>query len=280
MPDGIALGSQIPLRGARPRPAPLRMLGNETAKALLMLWANRGTLVPELAVLVVFYVFIQFVIGGGRLVQALYAPSLLGFASYALAWIVTLKMVAGTLEEINTGTLEQIHLSPLPSWALSVGRLAAAVIEAGGLTGLVGGGLILVLGIQLNYRLDAGVPVALTLLDVAGFGLLLGALAIRVTSIGAVLHVVQGIVLFLNGAFVPVSLYPAWLQVVARLLPTTLGVEVTRKLLLQGHSLTSACSDQSLIWLLAHSAAMLVVGAAAYQLTIRRALREGRLGPR
>lgn len=255
------------------------MLGNETAKALLVLWANRSTLVPELAVLVVFYVFIQFFIGGGRLVQALYAPSLLGFASYALAWIVTLKMVAGTLEEMNTGTLEQMHLSPLPSWALSVGRLAAALIEAGGLTGLVSGGLILVLGIHLHHWLDAVVPVALTLLDVAGFGLLLGALAIRVTSIGAVLHVLQGIVLFLNGAFVPVSLFPAWLQVVAGLLPTTLGVDVSRKVMLQGHSLASTWSDQSLIWLLAHSVAMLVIGAAAYQLSIRRALRDGRLGP-
>lgn len=265
---------------AAPRPSLLRMLGNETGKGLLVLWANRATLVPELGVLIIFYVFIQFFIGGGRLVPALYAPTLLGIASYSLAYVVTLKMVAGTLEEMNSGTLEQVHLSPLPAWALSLGRLAAAVIEAVGLTALVGGGLILLLGIHFDYRLDAVVPLALTILDVAGFALLLGGLALRVTSIGAVLHVMQGIVLLLNGAIVPVSLFPDWLQLVARLLPTTLGVEVSRKILLQGHALSTAWTDHSLLWLVAHSGAMLVVGGTAYQASIRRALREGRLGPR
>ncbi len=279
MSDSIA-ATQLRLAAARPRPSLARMLGNETLKGLLVTWAHRGTLVPELGVLVVFYVFIQFFIGGGRLVHALFAPTLLAFAAYALVYIVTLKTVAGTLEEMNAGTLEQIQLSPLPSWTLSLGRLAAAVIEAVGLTAFVGVGLIAVLGIHFTYRLDAVVPVVLTVLDVAGYGLLLGSLAIRVNSIGAVLHVLQSVVLFLNGAFVPVNLFPGWLQIVARLLPTTLGVEVCRKILLQGGSLASTWSDASLIWLVMHSTAILMVGAIAYQLSIRRALRHGRLGPR
>lgn len=280
MPDTAAITAPMTLPAVQPRPALTRMLGNETLKGLLKLRANWGTLVPELAVLVVFYLMLQFLLGDGRLVPALYAPTLIGFASYGLAYIVTLRMVAGTLEEMNAGTLEQVHLSPLPSWALSLGRLAAAAIEAGGLTALVSLGLILVLGIHFTYRPDALVPVALVFVDVAGFGVLLGALAIRVNSIGAILHVLQGIIVFLNGAFIPVSVFPGWLQVVARVAPTTLGVEVSRKVLLQGGSLQSAWSDGSLVWLLAHSAAMLVAGAAFYQLAIRRGLREGRLGPR
>lgn len=114
----------------------------------------------------------------------------------------------------------------------------------------------------------------------AGFGLLLGALAIRVSSIGAILHVLQGIVVFLNGSFVPVNLYPSWMQLLANLMPTTLGVQVMRKLLIQDVSLASTWSDHSLIWLSVQSLATLAVGAVTYQLAIRRALREGRLGPR
>src|SRR5215471_13707811 len=263
----------------RRRSSVARMLGNETVKGLLVTWANWGTLVAALAVLVVFYLFVQFLIGAGRLVPALYAPTLLGFSAYALAYMVSLKAVAGTLEEMNAGTLEQMHLSPLPSWALSLGRLAA-VIEAVSLTALVSAGLILVLGIDISYRIDALVPLTLTILDVAGFGLLLGALAIRVASIGAILHVMQGVVLLLNGSFVPVSLFPSGLQVVSRLLPTTLGVEVGRRILLQGWSLSAVWSDLSLLWLLIHSSAMLVLGALFYQRSILRALHEGRLGPR
>lgn len=280
MNESAALTDPRRLARIRPRPALTRMLGNETLKGLLKLRASWGTLVPELAVLVVFYLMLQFLLGEGRLVPALYAPTLIGFASYGLAYIVTLRMVAGTLEEMNTGTLEQVHLSPLPSWALSLGRLAAAAMEAGGLVALVSLGLILVLGVRFTYRPDALVPVGLIIVDVAGFGLLLGALAIRVNSIGAILHVLQSIIVFLNGAFIPVAVFPAWLQAVARILPTTLGVEVSRKMLLQGGSLQSAWSDGSLIWLLAHSLALLVAGAAFYQLAIRRGLCEGRLGPR
>jgi ABC-2 type transport system permease protein len=280
MAEHAAIGRESAWATTWRGPSLARMLGNETTKSLLVLWAKRATLVPELAVLVVFFLFVQFFIGSGRLVEALYAPTLLGFAAYALAYIVTLKMVAGTLDELNSGTLEQVHLSPLPAWALSVGRLGAAVIEAVSLTALVSGALILVLRIQFKYQLDALVPLVLTILDVAGFGLLLGGLALRVPSIGAILHVMQGIVLFLNGSFVPVSLFPAWLQLVARLLPTTLGVEVSRTVLLQGRSLSTAWFDHSLLWLLIHSAAMLLIGGAVYQSSIWRALRDGRLGPR
>ena len=280
MPESAAITAHLPLPAVRRRPAVSRMLGNETLKGLLKLRASWGTLVPELAVLVVFYLMLQFLLGDGRLVPALYAPTLIGFASYGLAYIVTLRMVAGTLEEMNAGTLEQLHLSPLPSWVLSLGRLGAAVIEAGGLVALVSLALILVLGIHFTYRPDALVPVGLIIVDVAGFGLLLGALAIRVNSIGAILHVLQGMIVFLNGAFIPVGVFPSWLQLVARIAPTTLGVEVSRKVLLQGGSLRSAWSDGSLIWLFVHSAAMLIAGAALYQMAIRRGLREGRLGPR
>lgn len=256
------------------------MVGNETLKGLLTLRANWQTLVPELAVLVVFYSMIQFFIGGGRVVPAVLAPTLLGFAFYSLVYIVTLRTVAGTLEEMNAGTLEQVHLSPLPPWALSLGRLAAAAIEAVGVTALVAAGLIVVLGIRFTYRLDALAPAALTLVDVAGFGLLLGALAVRVNSIGAVLHVLQSVVMFLNGAFIPVSVFPDWLQLLARFLPTTLGVEVGRKILLQGGTLGSTWTDGSLRWLCVHSGLMFALGAVAYQRSIRRALRLGGLGPR
>ena len=275
-----AIAAPHPGTSARPAPSVVRMLGNETSKGLILLWGNRRTILPELGALLVFYFLIQFLVGGGRLLQALLAPTLLAFGFYALLYIVTLKMVAGTLEEMNTGTMEQIHLSPLPSWALSLGRLASAAIEAVVVMTVMGGVLILLLGLRFSYQLGAVIPLMLTLVGVAGFGLLLGALAIRVNSIGAILHVLQGIVVLLNGSFVPVNLYPGWLQLVADLLPTTLGIQVSRKLLLQGGSLGSAWSDHSLVWLLAHSFALLALGAVAYQLAIRGALREGRLVPR
>src|SRR5260370_25373213 len=129
MPEAAAVNAQTPSTPVLPvRSLPL-MLANETAKGLLILRANLGTLIPEIAVLVVFYLFIQFFIGGGRMVPSLYAPSLLGFSAFALSWIVTLKMVARTLPEMKAGTLEQRHPSPPPPLTLSPAPPAATPIE-------------------------------------------------------------------------------------------------------------------------------------------------------
>src|SRR5260370_41604764 len=60
-----AVVPRIRFSASRPTPSVATMLGNEPVKGLLVTLANRGTLVPALAVLVVFYVFIQLLIGGG-----------------------------------------------------------------------------------------------------------------------------------------------------------------------------------------------------------------------
>jgi len=93
--------SQLTLTSARPAPSVVRMLGNETSKGLILLWGNRRTILPELGVLFAFYFLIQFFLGDGRVVQALFGPTLIAFGFYAVLYIVTLKMVAGTLEEMN-----------------------------------------------------------------------------------------------------------------------------------------------------------------------------------
>lgn len=59
--------------------------------------------------------------------------------------------------------------------------------------------------------------------------------------------------------------------------PTTLGIDATRKLLVAGEPLRRVWSDGTLPWALAH-AAVLLLGLVVYQAAIRRGLREGRLG--
>src|SRR5260370_1663967 len=98
MSEGV-LAQRAASPSLRPRPSVLRMVGNETIKGLLTTKANWGPIVPGLAVLVVFYFFVQFLIGSGRLVPALYAPTLLGFPAYPIPYIVTLTPAPATLAE-------------------------------------------------------------------------------------------------------------------------------------------------------------------------------------
>ena len=83
----------------------------------------------------------------------------------------------------------------------------------------------------------------------------------------------------LNGAYVPVYAYPDWLQVIAKLVPSTLGIDVMIRMLIDDSSLSQTWADHSLQWALLHAAVMLLLGWTVYQRQIRRGLREGRLGP-
>lgn len=271
--------------GRRPRSgrSALRMLGNETAKGLLIWWANRATILPELLVLAGLFLALQYLLGGGRIVAELVAPTMLGFLPYVFAYQVVIKLVAGVVEELQAGTMEQAHLSPLPAWLLSLGRLGSAIVQGLLPTILLGAGYLIgldaALDIDLPWRWPALLPAALLVVDVAGLALLLGGLALRVPTVGAVTHVLLSLVMLINGAFVPISAFPDWLQALARLAPTTLGVEVSRAMLLDGQPLPAAWSDHSLQLLVLHAVVSLVAGWTLWQWNIRRGLRTGRLGP-
>lgn len=256
-----------------------RMLGNETAKGLRILWSHKVTLLPQAAMLAVMYLLFQLVLGGGRLVEELLPQTLFAFLVYVVGYIALLKMVAGLLEEVNAGTLEQVHLSPLRPWSLSIGRLGAILTE-GLLTAIVLGGLFaLALGITMPVRLEALVPLALTLADIAGFALLVGGLALTVNSIGAIVHVLNSVVMMINGSVVPITTFPPGLEIAAQFVPTTLGIDATRQVLFDGQTLTGLWTDGSLPWALLHAAVMLAAGWITYQAAISRGLRDGRLGP-
>ncbi len=260
----------------------LRMVGNETSKGLRVLWVHKLPLALQLAIMTAYYWAIQFFIGGGRLVDRLLALTLAGYLAYVIGYIALLRMAAGVLEELYTGTLEQSLLSPLRPWVASTGRLAAALAEGLVTAAVVAAFYLAVfaaLDVQLTFRWAAVVPLAATLVDIAGFALLIGGLALVVNSIGAIIHVIQSVIMFLNGAFIPVFVFPGWLERTAKIfVPTTLGIDATRRILVAGEPLRQVWSDGTLPWALFHAAVLLVGGAMVYQAAIRRGLREGRLG--
>lgn len=255
-----------------------RMVTNETAKGLRILWSHKVVLLPQLVNMAVLYLLFQLVIGGGRLVEELLPVTVVAFSIYVVSYIALLKMVAGLMEEVNAGTLEQAHLSPLRPWQLSVGRLGAVLAEGVLTAVLLGAGIVLALSVDLPFDPAALVPIALTLADIAGFALLIGGLALVVSSIGAIVHVINSLIMLVNGSVLPITAFPAALETIAKFVPTTLGIDATRKVLFDGQTLASLWTDGSLPWALLHAAVMLVVGWSIYQAAIRRGLRDGRLG--
>lgn len=256
-----------------------RIAANEAAKGLRIAWTYRASQTAALATSVGTYLAIQYFIGAGRIIDELVAQTAPGLFAYVIAFVANLRLVAGILEERNAGTLEQTHLSPLPAWQLAVGRLAAVMTEAVVVATVAVGGVLIVRAVDYPLSWAALVPVGLTLVSLAAFALLLGAASFTFPGIGAVVHVAGGLVLLLNGTIVPPELFPGWLEVLAKLVPSTLGVAATRGILADGQSLSALWHTGALGWLLAHTTVLAVLAGAAYQLQIHRAQQDGRLGP-
>lgn len=256
-----------------------RMVGNEVAKGLRILGSHKATLVPQLAILAVMYLMFQLVLGGGRLVDGLLPQTLFAYTIYVINYVALLKLVAGLMEEVNAGTLEQTHLSPLRPGLLALGRLGAVLIEGLVSALVVGGVFVLALGIDIPVRAAALVPLLITLADIAGFALLLGGIALLVSSIGAIVHVINSVIMMINGSLVPIAAFPAALEAVAKFAPTTLGIDATRKALFEEASLGALWADGSLGWAAVHAPVLLLAGWVVYQRAISIGLRDGRLGP-
>jgi ABC-type polysaccharide/polyol phosphate export permease len=257
--------------------AAIRAVLSETQKGLWQLWGRRTVVLLEIIGLVAFYPFLQFILGNGTINRALVPPTLLAFLTLPILYLAILKLVGDLLEEVNSGTFEQMHLSPFSPAALLVGRLLAFVLE-GGVVAVVAGVLMAwLLGVNIPLRPAGLLPAALTVIDIAGFALLIGGLALALPQIGAIAHLFSGLIFVLNGTLIPLEWYPAWVQTLARFLPTTLGIEVARRVVLQGQSLGAVWADGTLPWLLIHTVGLFALGWFVFLLNDRRAMRQGTL---
>ena len=250
---------------------------NETHKSLWLLWGHRSVVLMELITMIAFYPFLQFILGNGTINRALVPPTLLAFLTYPILYIATLKLVGDLLEEVNGGTFEQMHLSPFSPASLLMGRLLASVIEGVIIAVVIGVGMAWMLGVSIPLRPAGMLPAALTVIDIVGFALLIGGLALALPQIGAIAHLFSGLIFLLNGTFFPLEWYPGWVQTLARFLPTTLGIEAMRKVVLEGKSLSSVWADGTLPWLIIHTAGLSVLGWLVFLLNDRRAMRQGML---
>lgn len=275
LPPTSAVVSGAPVaRGDR-----ARMIANEVAKGLRLLWNYRATLIPTLLSMTLTYVMVQYFVGGGRILDELVAETAPGMFTYVVTYLTIMRMVSGILEERNAGTLEQIHLSPLSIGQLAAGRLTAALTEALLIAGVVTIGMLIALGVTYSLHPAALVPLVLIVAGASGFALLIAAASFTFPGIGALVHIIQMALIVLNGTVVPVEVYPGWLELIAKLAPGTLGIGLTREILVDGASPASVLTSGTFAWLLLYTVVLVTAGWFAYQWQVRRALRDGRLGP-
>jgi ABC-2 type transport system permease protein len=105
----------------------LTALGDEVCKGLLFAWSEKLQIAMEFP----FFVVMILLLGPMLLVA---------FIPFMFFYMKSVKLFWRLLAEIQTGTIEQVYQSPLPSWLVAAaGRLVAAIIETLILTGMVYG---------------------------------------------------------------------------------------------------------------------------------------------
>jgi ABC-2 type transport system permease protein len=251
---------------------------NELEKELRIRWSYKFSIVVEAVMMVAIFLGITFFMTEGDIQSAKLAPALVGYIIWFYALLAIGKMSWGLREETQTGTLEQMYMSTMPMGLLLIGRTIATIIITTLEVAVAFVPLVLLLGIRLPWTWEI-IPLGiLTLAGLYGFGYIVGGATLIFKQVESLANLLQNVLLFLNGALLPVALLPPAVERFALLLPSTWGIIALRQAMFGGATLATLWQDGTLPHLIVNTLAYFVGGLVIYQLCENYARRRGLLG--
>jgi ABC-2 type transport system permease protein len=186
-----------------------------------------------------------------------------------LAQRIRLSQVMGTLEaEIATPAPPWMVLGAPPMYEFAVAALRSGVY-------LVGATLLLGLDLGRANWPTLALAAPLIIAAFSGLGLLAAGTTMLVRRMNPVAMIIGSLSFFLSGVLYPVSVLPAWLRAIGRLLPLTHTLAVLRGALLVGDG-PAALAD-SFGALIVFAGLLAPVGVAVFAFALRRARIDGSL---
>jgi ABC-2 type transport system permease protein len=266
----------------------LASFGNETRKGLLVAWSEKLQILLELPFFAVFILMLGPLLGQGHQVIAGHVHWLLNSArtSALVLWFVpftyfymqVVKLFWRLLGEIQSGTLEQVYLSPLPSWlVVAGGRVAAALTEsilvAAGLYGIVSA------FVPLHFHWSAAplLPAVLLVLTVVGCSLAIAGMTIRWKRIQLFIETAMIAIMIFSASAVPLLHVPGWMAEAGRYFPVTNAIASLYGVMLGHQGVTAPWGRGGLVWVLLTAAGYLAAGIAAFRIFERAARSRGSL---
>lgn len=262
------------------------IVGNEVVKGLRLGWSERVQILIELPLFVSFVLLLGYTVGTGDQILATgqvdwsldsYRASwlFLGMGSYTFAYLLLQKVFWRLLTEIQTGTLEQTYLSPVPPWVhQAIGRPLASIAETALVVAVMYAVTSLAVRLKFHWGLDALVPLAALLAGGVGLALMVAGLALVWKRIEMLNDLVLMLVMFFSGAALSLEAMPSWAGPVTDALFLTHAVEGLRLVMLDGEPLP-AWGAGGLVWQAATAAGWFVAGVTLFKLGERTAQRRG-----
>jgi ABC-2 type transport system permease protein len=159
-----------------------------------------------------FELLIALGISRGQLRDDVLVLTVIGFVPYVFAHEQLNRAFWSYLGEIQAGVLEQTYLTPLPSWALVLGRQVVAVIAGLTLAAAVALAGLVTLGIRhgsLPFDRQILLPLGAIVVGTTGYGLALSGLTLVFKRLEIVPTVVISVWFVAGGGFVPLNAMPA-----------------------------------------------------------------------
>lgn len=264
------------------------VLGNEIRKGLLVAWSERLQIVIELPFFAILILLLGPLLGQGRQIAAGHVHwtlssgtttvLVLWFVPFIFFYLQIVKLFWRLLAEIQTGTIEQLYLTPLPSWlVVAADRVVAAIVETLFVAAATYGIVSAFVTIHLHWTLAALVPLAAIMISGVGLSLIVAGATLVWKRIQLVNDSVLMLVMLFSAAAVPLIAVPAWWADTARAFPLTAGIASLDNVMLEHRPVTTAWGTGGLVPLVGTAAGYLLAGILAFRLGEHVAKRRGSL---
>jgi ABC-2 type transport system permease protein len=267
----------------------LTALGNEIYKGLLFAWSERLQIAMEVPFFTVFILLLGPLLGAGHQIAAGHlnwtlnsrrvSILMVAFLPAMFFYLQAVKLFWRLLAEIQAGTIEQVYLSPLPSWLVAaVGRLAAAIIETLILMGVTYGLVSAFVTPHFHWTATALVPMVFLMFTGIGYSLIMAGMTLLWKRIQILMDVLLMLVMIFAVAALPVITVPGWFTGLGRLFPVTADVASLYGVMLGHRGVTGAWGTGGLVWMAVTAAGYLAAGLVVFRVLERVTKARGRLG--
>src|SRR4028118_998930 len=197
---------------------------------------------------------------------------IVGYTLWSLVLFIMTDIAGGLQYESQTGTLEQLFLSPFGAPVVFVIRaLASLILRLAVILSIL---LIIMAltGSRLEFPPMLLLPLLTVLLGAYGLAFIMGSLALLLKRVQQILGIFQFALLFLMAT--PTETWPGSLQVARWLLPMTSGAGLLRDVMARGEALNLAGFTLALL----NGIGYFTVGLMIFRFAEREAKRRGLLG--
>lgn len=224
------------------------------------------------------FIWWMILIEGGTLSASKIAPLALGYIVWAYANYIIYDANNVINETSQTGVLEQIYISSSHIHTHLLVRCIAGTLFCTIEQVIVLSAVLLFCPLAIPISFPLILTFLLTVLGIFGFAFMVAGIGLIFKRSQPFCYMINNILLFLNGAILPIEKMPYIVQLISKTLPTTQGIELMRAIAFGNQNFATIATNGSLLLLIVNTSIYLVLGWLTLSYCERYAQQQGIIG--